>query len=440
MKTAIVGGGWAGLSAAVALARAGEKAVVFEASATLGGRARGVWSPKLGARIDNGQHILLGAYTETLDLMRQLAPDAPARLYRQPLALYSADGRFAMKAGSLPAPWHLLAAVLGARGLTLGQRLRMAGLCRRLARRHWDVPAGPTVAQWLHRNAQPPALVRRLWQPLCLAALNTPVDQACARTFARVLGDSLGGPAQASDMLIPRRNLADLWIADLPDAIDVRLSTPATRLSAREPRNTVNGQEFDAVILACPPIAAARLLRGLPQPAGARDYLARLHAFQYLPIATLTLKLARPWGLPHPMLMLDDEPQRLGFGQWLFDLGAVAEQPRGEGWATVVVSDARALAQAPRQGVVDGIIGQIREQTRHAAAMPEILGHELIVEKRAAFAATPALDRPGNDTPWPGIWAAGDWTDTGYPAVLEGAVRSGRAAALHVLGQADARD
>src|SRR3546814_13258285 len=93
--------------------------------------------------------------------------------------------------------------------------------------------------------------------------------------------------------------------------------------------------------------------------------------------------------------------------------------------ATVVVSDARALLQCARQDAIAGIIGQIREQTRRFATMPEILGHELIVEKRATFAATPGLKRPGNETPWAGIWTAGDWTDTGYPAVPEGAVRRG---------------
>src|SRR3546814_1792595 len=116
MTTAIGGGGGAGLSAAVALARSGEQPVVFEASDTLGGRARNVRSPRLGLQIDNGQHILLGAYTATLDLIETLTGGTESRLHRQPLSLLSADGSFRLKAGALPAPWPLLWAIVRARG------------------------------------------------------------------------------------------------------------------------------------------------------------------------------------------------------------------------------------------------------------------------------------------------------------------------------------
>lgn len=435
MKVAVIGGGWAGLSAAVELDRAGCRPVVFEAAPGLGGRARTVWSRRLGAPIDNGQHLLLGACSTVLDLVRSLNPEADTAFLRSPLALVSTDGNFRLKAASLPAPWHLLAGLAVARGLTLADRLRLARLCGRLGPSDSAPLPGWTVAKWLRHGRQSAELVRRLWEPLCLAAMNTPPDQACARTFARLLGDCLAGPAGASDLLIPRLGLSELWVAHLPASVDVRLSTPATRLRTDDGRVVIGEETFDNAILACPPFAAARLLRTLPANPEAQAYLDALDAFTYLPIATLTLELAEPWRLPHPMLMLAPAPARGAFGQWLFS-HRTAPSPPGRTRATVVISDARQLLSRPRGEVVETLVRQVRAETSRLAPMPEIAGHDLIIEKRATFAATPALHRPPNRTPWPRVWTAGDWTDTGYPSVLEGAVRSGRAAALDVLRRA----
>lgn len=434
MRIAVVGGGWAGLSAAVTLRQAGSEPTVFEAAPTLGGRARNVHSRRLDLPIDNGQHLLLGACTATLELVRTLNPAADTAFTRRPLAVASADGRFRLAAADLPAPWHLLAALLGARGLTLSERLELVRLRGSLASAHALPPPDWTVTQWLRHSRQPTGLAERLWHPLCLAALNTPADQASARLFARMLRDCLTGPATAGDMLVPRLGLSDLWVAHLPASMDIRPSTPVRHVGADNARPLIDGEGFDGVILACPPAAAARLLRDLPETPGARAYLDTLEAFTYLPIATLTLELTRPWHLPYPMLMLDAAPAHGAFGQWLFSHADSARSGREQACVTVVVSDARDLLSHPRQDVIDGMIRQVRDQTRCLGAMPGTAGHDLIIEKRATFAATPGLSRPANRTPWPHVWTAGDWTDTGYPAVLEGAVRSGRAAALEALG------
>ncbi|SHI26531.1 hydroxysqualene dehydroxylase HpnE [Pollutimonas bauzanensis] len=436
MNIAVIGGGWAGLSAAVRLRQYGFSVTVFEAARTLGGRARRVESPALGAAMDNGQHILLGAYTETLALMRELGLDTAALLHRQRLAMQSADGGFDLRACALPAPLHLLGAIVGARGLGIAERLRMIAITQGLKRRKWLTAPGLTVAQWLAQGRQSPLAVRMFWQPLCLAALNTPPDQACAQLFAGVLRDSLGGPRDACDVLIPRVDLSQLW----PDQVEryapahaagrlcLRRGHAVRHLAATSSGVELDGKAFDAVVVAGNAPAAHRLLRQLPPSEAGARYLAMLAAFEYLPIATLTLQLERPWRLPQPMLLLRDDPGRMQFGQWLFDRSAL---PPGapDCLVHIVISDARAMMALPREDAIAATIAQAREQSRRLGAMPRVLNQDIIVEKRATFAAVPGLQRPANGTPWPRVWAAGDWTDTGYPAVLEGAVRSGRDAA-----------
>jgi uncharacterized protein with NAD-binding domain and iron-sulfur cluster len=480
MNVAIVGGGWAGLSAAVELAGKAHHVAVFEASAALGGRARSVVAPHLGMAIDNGQHILLGAYSHTLALMNTLTGNAEERLLRLPLTVQSADGGFRLKAGRLPAPWHLLWAIAGARGMGVRDRFRLAMLCRNLKNDRRQAPEDWTVSRWLIQQRQTDTLMNGLWRPLCLAAMNTPIDQACARTFVRVLRDALLDAAPASNLLLPRTGLSDLWPNHLPDDIAVHCSHAVTRVAAENGSWRINGWDFDAVILACPPHAVARLLgplvQGAPEPEeragraneraekgrhakkhehegknGAKDedkkeFLRTLDAFAYLPIATLTLRFATPWRLPCPMLMLAPDARRRHYGQWLFNLGGtvvggtvvadtVATDTARACLATVVVSDARPLLGQPRDDIANAMIDQVKAQTRHMADMPALRGYELMTEKRATFAATPRLRRPGNESPWPGLWVAGDWTDTSYPAVLEGAVRSGQNAAIGLMRQ-----
>lgn len=428
MKLAVVGAGWAGLAAALRLQRRGHAVSVFEAARTPGGRARRVQA--LGGDIDNGQHILLGAYTETLGLMRELGLDADALFYKETLTLQSADGRFRMHAPALPAPLHLLAALCGARGLGWTDRYAIARQLACLRLEGWRPRPGLTVAQWLANGRQSGTAIRMLWQPLCVAALNTPADEASAQLFARVLRDSVGGPRSASDVLIPRVDLSALWPDRAASQLgDLRLGQAVRRLSSMAGRIQVDDEAFDGAIIACNTPSALRLLRQLPERAGSAAYLAGLEAFRFIPIATVTLRLARPWRLPLPMLMLVDDPARQHFGQWLFDKSALGVGSVGEALLHVVISDARAMQACTASQVVQATISQIREQTAHYGAMPEVLDHTVITEKRATFAATPGLARPANSTPWNGIWVAGDWTDTGYPGVLEGAVRSGRRAA-----------
>lgn len=434
MNVAVIGAGWAGLSAAAQLCSLGHQVTVFEASRTLGGRARRVTSPAFGTAIDNGQHILLGAYSDTLALMTQLRLDASTLFCRERLLLQSADGHFRLQAPALPAPLHLLGAVLTARGLTFSQKIALITLTRRLQRNRWKVTPGTTVAQWLEQGGQGRQVIRQFWQPLCLAAMNTPIADACAQLFAHVLKDSLGGHRHASDTLIPRVNLSALWpdqVTTLGDKLRIHAGHAVRQLQYEHATVLVDQQAFDAAIVATNVPSAQRLLTQLPATSKSSSYLQALDKFDYLPIATVTLELERPWAIPHTMLMLNEDPERQYFGQWLFNRNVFMASAPGhiDTKLTIVISDARQLLQHPREHIISAIIGQISEQTTRFGEMPAVIASELITEKRASFAATPGLLRPSCTTPWDNIYSAGDWTDTGYPGVLEGAVRSGKAAA-----------
>ncbi|MDX3896370.1 FAD-dependent oxidoreductase [Pusillimonas sp.] len=485
MKVAVIGAGWAGLSAALELHRMGHGVTVFEAGHRLGGRARGVHSPRLDATLDNGQHIMLGAYTETLALMRRLGLEPDDLLYSMPLALQSADGRFKLRVPDLPGPLALPAALLLAHGVSWQERLRLALLMSGLEKRGWKVDEGLTVARWLERGRQSPRLVRSFWEPLCLASMNTPLDQACAQLFANVLRDSLGAGPDACRVLISRVDLSSLWPEQLPADIRVlrghavrRIETPGVRCveairlrtvetlgdpvlepcDARLPKilharaethdthalNTlddyhpdaaehsgvlVDGQPFDAVVVATNAQPARRLLGQLPATEDSQEYLATLDAFEPIPIATLTLELSDLWDMPHPMLMLADSPQDGRFGQWLFHCNVFMQEPQATSRLNIVISNAVDLRDHSEEQIVQSVLAQITEQAAGLPPMPSVLNHELITEKRATFAAVPGLKRSSNVTPWKRIYVTGDWTDTGYPAVLEGAVRSGLEAA-----------
>ncbi len=434
----VVGGGWAGLAAAVDLSRRGARVTLLEAARQLGGRARRV---RLGGmEVDNGQHLLLGAYRDTLHLLNLLAPEDGPGLERRRLDLQIWEhGRPALclRAPRLPAPLHALAALAGARGLSPGERLRAAALGLFVLWRRGHLESDTTVTRLLRRLRQSPRLVRRLWEPLCLATLNTPPRRASARVFVRVLHDALLRVRGDSDLVLATRNLGALLPEPAVEYIEARgghihLGRRVTALQVED--GGIRGLATGAgtvparhVILAVPPGPAAELLAPHPPLAA---IAARLNRLRSEPVCTVYLQYPEGVRLEPPLLGLAGAT-----AQWIFDR-RVNGQP---GLMAVVVS-----AGGPHMALDnDALVAQVRgEIARVRPRWPEPVRARVIREKRATFSCRAGVSklRPGCATPVTGLWLAGDYTDTGYPATLEGAVRSGLAAARHAAAALDLPD
>jgi squalene-associated FAD-dependent desaturase len=416
LKLAIIGAGYAGMAAAVELSAAGHPVEVFEASRTLGGRARAAQIE--GFEVDNGQHILIGAYTETLRLMRAVGADPDALLKRTPLR-FEVPGEFLMSAPRLPAPLHSAFALLLARGLDWGEKWAAIRLMRSLQARRFRIEPDITVTKWLDSNKTPSRQRRLLWEPLCIAALNTPADRASAQVLANVLRDSLGGTRSASDLLLPQVNLSALFpdpaakfVAEHGGAVhsghrvtSLRRESDAWHIDAAGP--------FAQVVLAVAPYHLAALVPELAQ---------RVAHFDWEPIVTSYLRYPAAVRLPQPMLGVD-----AGLAQWLFDRGVLCGQ---HGLIAAVISARGRHLDLPSADLERGIHEEI---ARIVPGLPQPLAVQTITEKRATFACVPNLQRPSADTGLPGLWLAGDYVAGDYPATLEAAVRSGVAAAGAVL-------
>ncbi|MBC2770833.1 hydroxysqualene dehydroxylase HpnE [Pusillimonas minor] len=430
MNVGVIGAGWAGLSAAIALHDAGHDVSLYEAGPLAGGRARRV--PAAGrAPLDNGQHIMLGAYQRTLQLMRRLHRDPDSLLLQFGLKMRSASGDFELRCRALPSPWHAVAAVALAKGWHTSEKAALLKAMAHLRPGGWKVAPDRPLAQWLDEQRQPAGVVKRFWEPLCLAALNTPLADASTAMMARVLKDSLDAGRHASDVLIPRTDLSDLWPDHLPADITLHRHSPIQRINAAPNGYTLNGKHWhDALVVAVPPPNAKRLLADLPARPGTKRLLQHLDAFSPVPIATLNLILEEPWDALHePMLMLDDQADPGRLGQWLFNHAVISNAPDRHPLISIVISNCRPENLTDRETAGRVILEQVCRQTARFGPMPKVAEQMLIIEKRATFAATPGLTRPDNHTPWDNLALAGDWTNTGYPAVLEGAVISGQAAA-----------
>ena len=439
IRVAVVGGGWAGCAAAVALLDAGAEVTLFEAARTLGGRARAIETN--GRLLDNGQHIMLGAYAETLRLMRRVGVDPDQALLRLPLQMRYPQGDAGMDfvAPRLPAPLHMLAALLRARGLDRADKLALARFTTSARWMGWQLYTDCSVAELLARFDQTERLIRLMWRPLCLAALNTPPERASAQVFLAVLRDSLGAKRAASDMLIPRVLLDALFPEAARRHLDSRgaLVHTGCRIDALEPadggwrlRAGADVHAVDAVVLAAPPWQASALLRPLD---GAAGIVARLEALGYEPIATVYLQYGTGTRLPLPFCALADVPEDKRWGQFVFDRGQL--DPGQDGLLAVVISGADPAGAIGQ----DALAAAVAAQLAAAFGQPALsapLWARTITEKRATFACTPALDRPANATGVAGLALAGDYTACDYPATLEAAVRSGVAAAGVLTGEA----
>ena len=421
-RVAVIGGGWAGLAAASELAATGIAVTVFEAARQLGGRARCV--ELNGRRLDNGQHILLGAYRETLRLMQLVGACPQQALRRYPLELNYAGPAFRIKLPRLPAPLHLATALLRTNA-PWREKFAAARFVGFLQKQHYRLAADTSVAALLDAAHQSGRLRRHLWEALCLAALNTSPDDASAQIFVNVLRDSLGGTGTDTDLLLPAGDLGAAFPEAAADFIrqhggEIRLSS---RIEVLPENHVFGGKAFDQVVLAVAPQHAAGLLAPL---SGAADISRRLMDYRYEPIGTIYAAYRPAIRLPGPMLGLDGGlAERLG--QWVIERTPASE----ETVLSFVLSAHGHWEDFDNDTLMCRLHGELEEALGTPLAQPH--WYRVIREKRATFSCRPSLYRPSCATPVRGLWLAGDYVCADYPATLEGAIRSGVAAARAIL-------
>lgn len=430
-KVVVLGAGYAGLAAASELVLRGHDVTVLEGRALLGGRAHSFVDTKTGLVLDNGQHILMGCYHETLGLLRQLG--VMDRLYSPPriaVPFASEKGRSEL-AAKMPAPFHLLSALLTYGELSMADKISAGKLAVRL-RLGQQPHATESVQAWMQRWGQTPNIIRALWEPLCIAALNEPVATGSATLFATVIRRSFLAGAADSSILLSRVGLSELFAPEARRLLEMcggklRLQAQITGLvfegtMLREIKLT-DGSTLkpEAVVSALP----WNVLRGLlPGESKLARACAEIHD---APIVSLHLWLDHPV-LKEPFIGLLDSPVH-----WVFSRDHIhgANPPGQEGHIiTAVVSGARDL--------VDKTGTELEELTMKELSrfLPEARGvrvlHRMVYKARSAtFAATPETEplRPDATTEWSNLWLAGDWTNTGLPATIEGAILSGHRAA-----------
>ena len=423
LRIAVIGAGWAGCAAAVQATRLGHQVTVFEASRTPGGRARrvDVAHDDQTLALDNGQHILIGAYSETLKLMAEVGVDATASLHRMPLTMQFPDGG-GLKLPNLPAPLDALIGILRTRGWSWTDKLSLLRVATLWQLRKFQCPPQQSVADLCSKVS--PRVMTTLIEPLCVSALNTPADRASGQVFLRVLRDSLFAVSGGSNLLLPTTDLSAL----LPNAALAWLAAQGgrTRLGIRIQSIAADDDQhwqlvgnadadlgpFDRVILACPPLEAARLVRS--SNLACADWLTLADSLHYEAIATV-YAMAPGIRLALPMLALASSPDSPA--QFVFDRGQLGG-PAGLLAFVVSASQQSSAELAPL----------VTAQAARQLGINHLHILQTVVEKRATFACTPGLQRPGAQVA-PGLLACGDYVDGPYPATLEGAVRSGLQAA-----------
>jgi squalene-associated FAD-dependent desaturase len=436
---AVIGAGWAGCAAAVELTRAGAQVTLYEAARIAGGRARRIQYQ--GNTLDNGQHILLGAYRDSLRMMRLVGLQPSQLLLRLPLQMRYPNSEHGMDllAPRLPAPLHLALGVLRAKGLPLADKLSLARFASAARWMGWQLNLDCTVSELLERFDQTDRLTRLMWRPLCIAALNTPPERASAKVFLAVLRDSLGASRAASDMLLPRADLSALF----PDAAIEWLQKQGgkvmlgNRVSAIHPNDsgwTVSGEQrtehYQHAVIATSAAHAQTLLLEID------DALADTLNFEYEAITTCYLQYAPTVRLPAPMLALIDDPDSQRWGQFVFDRGQLDAAQAG--LLAVVISASGEATESGAQ-VIETSIAQQLALDLHMPELATPVWSKAITEKRATFACVPGMQRPSNATAHRGLWLAGDYTESEYPATIEGAVRSGLRVAAAIRAEAKAK-
>jgi squalene-associated FAD-dependent desaturase len=435
----IIGGGFAGLAAGVTLAEAGRRVRLLEQKPHLGGRARSFRDPTTGSIVDNGQHILMGCYHATIRFLTTIG--TLERIHFQPrLAVPFLDrgGRLTrLECPDWPSPWHLLFGVVRSRSFSWKEKLEVfrLGKALRSAEENTDRTAGESVAKWLSRLGQSGSLQRNFWNLLCLAAMNEDPRIASARLFERVLRLALFTSPADSRLGIARVGFSDCYIAAASAYIEARGSRVETGRGVKQmliADGVCRGVELnDGQKLETAPVISAvpwhQLATLLPQELlRSEPFFAAALALRPAPIISINL-----W-FDVPITELEFAGLRGTTIQWLFNKSRI--MGTSDNYVSLVLSGAHEHVSRSKQellAIALQELGELLPGVRKAKLL-----HSLVIKERfATFSPSPEAHplRPPARTPVRGFFLAGDWTATGLPATIEGAVQSGYTAAREGL-------
>ena len=420
-KIAVIGAGWAGLSAAAHLVEHADVAL-YEAGRVAGGRARGV-SGDAFSFLDNGQHLLIGAYQGVFRLLDKAGVDWRGHFFRQPLRWYLHDGLRFEAAWSLPAPLNLLTGLLRGENASLGEKTALVRQLKRLQSHHKRHLPDQSVQSWLDAQGVSRKWLAEFWQPMVWGALNTPLDEASLNVLCAVLADGVWAQCELSDYFVPKVDLTRAFAAPVVGYLQQRgaawLPNQRVRRVLLDNRRgvRVDGERFDGAVVATAPYHVAGVL---PPSLGEEVRLA-IRDLTYYPITTVYLKYGRAFRLPALMTGFAE-----GTAQWLVDRRRLT----GANEIAAVVSLSHRIRATPLQWA-QRVHGDV---LRVCPDVGEPVAWQTITEKRATIASRVGRVVPAQDgLNRYAIWLAGDWLHPRYPATLEAAVQSGEMAAQAVL-------
>lgn len=433
MKTVVAGGGWAGLTAAVTLSQHGIPIDLLESSKQLGGRARSIIDQEW--YIDNGQHMMLGAYRNTLKLFDTLGMPERKIVRRKLLEfeMHSVDkSKVMLRVPNVAAPVHLLWGLMRAKGLDLHERGTALRLGARLIRNKFTITQDIALEKWLLQNGQTRRLIQYLWQPLCLAMLNTPIKEASTKVFIHILRKNFARDRDDSDLLFILPPLSACLPTFAKQYIEQRdgsihLNQRVTGLAVEH--NRLQGiyinktfQPCEQLILATPPWTTKKLLA---EHAATQQISNDLEQFNHHPICTIYVQYPDTASLGTEFIGLVDS-----IGHWVFDR-CMNGQP---GLMAVVICGPGKHMTIDNESLAQHVIDEL---ARLYPNWPQPLKWRVMREKRATFSCDTTIQakRPKPKTAIKGLWLAGDYLDTGYPSIIEGAVKSGIMSAKSLLAE-----
>jgi squalene-associated FAD-dependent desaturase len=444
-RVCIVGGGLAGLAAAVTLTGHGVPVLVLESRDRLGGRASSFVDPESGETLDNCQHVSMACCTNLQHFCRTVGIADRFRT-EETLTFIDPEGRASvLRASPLPAPLHLAPAFAGLKYLTLSEKLRLALGLRTLARlQPREIPTDQSFKTWLEQHGQSARVIERFWEVVLVSALSESLDRIDIGHARKVFVDGFLRNRDGWRVQIPTCSLDELYGRPVIEWLGARGSEVRFHASVRKLaglRDGVTAVEFrdgatmpvGDVVLAVP---QHRVLDLLPEDVAALPTLAGVAKIESAPIASLHVWFDRPiMDLPHAVLI-----GRMS--QWVFRRETGSNNvpnpqpptPHATFAYQVVISASRNLRGMSQAEVRDRVVGELAA-IWPVAGQARVVHSRLVTEHRAVFSATPGIDalRPVQQSPVPNLQLAGDWTATGWPGTMEGAVRSGYRAAENVL-------